>query len=165
MSGGTVTIAVGRRRTGKTTISKKLLSKKPKGMKVMIYDINQEYTDYYNEPFEDFENFMDKIVDMKNTYILIEEATIFFSTRGRCQQMINLLVRARQTGNIIQLNFHSWSSVPNYIKNLIDYVAMFKTNDNIDDVKARIDDPKIIREYERIKASPNQFEFKVVNVY
>ena len=162
---GAVTICIGRRRTGKTTFSKKLLEKKPKKMPVFIYDINNEYNDYYNEPFIDFDKFLDKIVKLKHSYILIEEATIFFNTRSTEQEILNLMVRARHTGNIIQLNFHSFASVPKYIKNLIDFVVIFKTNDNIKDVKDRIEDEKIISIWENIKLSPNPYEMKVCSLY
>jgi predicted AAA+ superfamily ATPase len=164
MSGGIVTICVGRRKTGKTTFSKRLLDKRQKNFPVFIYDINNEYKDYYKEPFVDFDVFLSKIVELRHSYILIEEATIFFNTRGTEQEIINLLVRARHTGNIIQLNFHSFSSVPKYIKNLVDYVVIFKTNDNINDVKARIDDEKILKQWERIKESSNKFEYKVCSM-
>lgn len=164
--GGIVSICVGRRKTGKTTFSKKMLDKKPLKMPVIIYDINQEYKNYYKGDFLDFDIFLDKIVGLRHHYILIEEATIFFNPRGgKIEQMTNLLVRARHTGNIIQLNFHSFASIPKDIKNLIDYVTIFKTNDNINDVKARIDDEKILRVWQKIKDSSNPFEYEVCSIY
>ncbi|NMC99095.1 MAG: hypothetical protein GYA62_05180, partial [Bacteroidales bacterium] len=60
---GIASIIVGRRGCGKTTLSKKLLSARPKAMPVLIYDINKEYTKEYPEPFEDFDLFLIKIGD------------------------------------------------------------------------------------------------------
>src|SRR5512135_2208248 len=107
---GIASICIGKRGCGKTTLSKKLLENRPKGIPVLIYDVNKEYKDYYPEPLIPFQEFLIKLSDesLENTYILIEEATIFFSTHSREQDMIHALTIARHTGNIIQLNFHSF---------------------------------------------------------
>ncbi len=159
---GIVLICVGRRKTGKTTFSKKMLEKSK--LQKVVYDVNNEYQEFYNEPFIDFIPFMEKICDLKNHYILIEEATIFFNPRARVEEMINLLVRARHTKNTIQLNFHSWASVPNNLKDLIDYVVIFKTNDNIDKVKNKIDKIEFLNTWQKIQDSKNPFEFKVISM-
>jgi hypothetical protein len=164
---GLATICIGRRGCGKTTMSKKLLDERPKGMPVIIYDINKEYGSYYSEPFIDFPVFLVKISDekIKKTYILIEEATIFFSTRSRYEEMMNVLVRARHTGNIIQLNFHSFSSVPKNIYHLLDYVIVFKTNDAEKDVTDRFDNPEILQAYKDAIASDDKHFSRVVKLY
>ena len=155
---GIVSICVGKRKTGKTTFSKKMLDLRPKNYPCIIYDVNNEYKDYYNEPFIDFLPFMDKIVNLKGHYILIEEATIFFNPRARVEEMINLLVRARHTKNIIQLNFHSWASVPGNIKDLVDYIHIFKTNDNEEKVKAKVDRSEIIETWKTVCKDKDQFK-------
>lgn len=164
---GLASICIGRRRTGKTTFTKQMLDKRPVGMPVIIYDINKEYGDYYNKPFEDFETFLNRITDesIKKHYIVIEEATIFFDTSSRFEQMKNLLVRARHTGNIIQLNFHSFLSVPKNIYNLLDYVVVFKTNDTIMTVKAKFDNPEVIQAFEEARVSKDEFYKKTVSLY
>ena len=164
---GIASIMIGRRGCGKTTLSKKLLEQRPKGMPVIIYDINNEYQDYYPEPFEDFDVFLVKISgeDVRRHYILIEEATIFFNTQSNFYEMKNVLVRARHTGNIIQLNFHSFASVPKGIYNLLDYVTVFKTNDNEKSVTDRFDHPQVVEAYrEAIKSSDEHF-YKTVKLY
>ena len=90
---GLAYILIGRRKTGKTTLSKEFLKTRAKNMPVMIYDINKEYTTEYPEKFVDFEIFLEKITDesVRNTYILIEEATIFFDTSSRFEEMKNPL--------------------------------------------------------------------------
>jgi len=162
---GLVTVFIGRRGSGKTTLSKKLLDKKPEEMKVMIYDINNEYQDYYKEPFEDWQIFMSKFPDLKNTYLLIEEATIFFDTSDRQEEMKNLLVRARHTQNIIQLNFHSWLSVPKNIFNMCDYVTVFKTNDTIMTVKAKYDYQDLIDVFNEARLSNDGHFHKTISIY
>lgn len=160
---GLAHITVGRRKTGKTTLSKKML--KNCSLPIVVYDINKEYSDFYNKPFQDFEPFLTEIVNLKGHYILIEEATIFFNTVSNFQEMKNLLVRARHTRNIIQLNFHSFKSVPKGIYNLLDYITIFKTNDTFKDVKERFDNPKVLKAFEQVNKSDNPYKFLTVNLY
>jgi hypothetical protein len=136
-------------------------------MPVMIYDINNEYHNYYPEPFEDFDIFLSKISDEKirHTYILIEEATIFFNVFSNTYEMKNVLVRARHTGNIIQLNFHSFASIPKGIYNLLDYVTVFKTQDNLERVISRFDHPGVIAAYNEAIKSNDKYFHKTVALY
>lgn len=164
---GLAFIFIGRRKTGKTTLTKKLLDKRSKNMPCMVYDINKEYGKYYPKPFVDFQVFLEMISDekIKNTYIVIEEATIFFDTSSRFEEMKNILVRARHTGNIIQMNFHSFLSVPKNIFNLLDYCIIFKTNDTIMTVKAKYDNESVISVFEEARQSKDEFFYKTVNLY
>jgi len=164
---GIASIMIGKRGCGKTTLSKQLLDARPKGMPVIVYDINNEYKDYYPEPFQDFDVFLVKISDenVRHTYVLVEEATIFFNVQSNYMEMKNLLVRARHTGNIIQLNFHSFSSTPKGIYNLLDYVTVFKTNDNEKSVTDRFDHPGVVQAYKDAIASPDEHFYRTVNLY
>lgn len=161
---GLAIICVGKRKTGKTTLSKKLLESRPRSMPCVIYDINKEYTSEYPEDFCDFDVFMNKIVDLRGHYILIEEATIFFRAQKHNEEMINLLVRARHTRNTIQLNFHSFKSVPKAIYNLLDYVTIFKTNDTLKDVKDKFDNPEVIKAYIDARDSNNPYFYRTVSI-
>jgi hypothetical protein len=164
---GIASIFIGRRGCGKTTLSKQLLDKRPKQMPVLIYDINNEYKKYYPEDFVDFDIFLLKLTDenVRHTYILIEEATIFFSTHSRFEEMMNILVRARHTGNIIQLNFHSFASVPKNIYHLLDYVVVFKTNDTLKNVEDRFDKPDVIQAFKDAQSSDDKYFNRVVKLY
>lgn len=164
---GLASICVGRRGCGKTTRSKELLNIRPKGMPVIIYDVNQEYTEFYPEPFIDFDVFLIKISDPKvrHTYILIEEATIFFSTASNYEEMRNVLVRARHTGNIIQMNFHSFRSVPKNIYELLDYVVVFKTNDSEKSVTDKFDNPSVIKAFKDAQNSEDKYFNRTVSLY
>jgi hypothetical protein len=161
---GLAFICVGRRKTGKTTLSKKLLSSRKFEIPCIVYDINNEYKEFYNEKFEDFDIFLKKIVTLRGYYILIEEATIFFHNTSSSAEMKNLLVRARHTGNIIQLNFHSFSSVPREIYSLLDYVTVFKTNDS-EKMLERFDSPKLLSAFNKVRESKNPFENLTVDLY
>jgi hypothetical protein len=167
MPGGIASICIGKRGCGKTTLSKQLLDIRPRGMPCIIYDVNNEYKDYYPEEFEDFDVFLIKISgeDVRRHYILIEEATIFFNTQSNYFEMKNLLVRARHTGNIIQLNFHSFASVPKGIYNLLDYVTVFKTNDTLKNVTDRFDNPGVVQAYKDAINSEDQYFHRTVNLF
>lgn len=164
---GIASICIGKRGCGKTTYSKQMLDNRPKAMPVLIYDINKEYLDYYPEEFVDFDVFLMMLSgeDIRKTYIIIEEATIFFSTRSRFEEMMNVLVRARHTGNIIQLNFHSFSSVPKNIYHLLDYVIVFKTNDTSKDITDRFDNPKVLQTAFKARDSDDPHYYEVVKLY
>jgi hypothetical protein len=164
---GLRSICIGRSGCGKTTLTKEMLSRRPKGMPVMVYDINNEYQDVYPAPFEDFDIFLARLSgeEIKHHFLIIEEATIFFSTHSNYMDMKNVLVRARHTGNIIQLNFHSFSSIPKGIYNLLDYVIVFKTNDNEDSIKGRFDNPKVLEAAQEAKESSDIHFYKVVKLY
>lgn len=164
---GIASICIGKRGCGKTTISKKLLENRPKNMPCIIYDINNEYKLYYPADFVEFDIFLNMIADenVRHTYILIEEATIFFSTHSRFEEMMNVLVRARHTGNIIQLNFHSFSSVPKNIYHLLDYVIVFKTNDTLKNVEDRFDKPDIIQAFKDAQSSDDKHFNRTIKLY
>lgn len=162
--GGIAYILVGKTGTGKSTLSKQLLLERPDNMPVKVYDINKEYTEYYNEPFKEWEVFLDEITEVEGHYILIEEATIFFDTSSRFEQMKNVLVRKRHTHNIIQLNFHSFLSVPKNIYNLLNYITVFKTNDTIMTIKQKYDNPKLIDAFLESRKSQNPFFHKTISI-
>jgi hypothetical protein len=164
---GIASIAIGKRGCGKTTYSKALLESRPRKMPVLIYDVNGEYPEYCPAGAEDFQVFLSRIADenVKHTYILIEEATIFFSTHSRFEEMMYVLVLARHSHNIIQLNFHSFGSVPKNIYTLLDYVTVFKTNDSEKSVLDRFDQPQVLQAFYAARASKDVHFYQTVKLY
>jgi hypothetical protein len=166
MAGGIRSICIGQSGCGKTTFTKDLLNRRPKDMKCMIYDVNKEYGEYYNEPLDDFDVFLIKICaeDTRHTFIVCEEATIFFNTQTHSKEMTDLLVRARHTGNIIQLNFHSFGTIPKGIYSLLNFVIVFKTQDSLKSVRERFDHPKVLQAYDEARASEDIHFHKIVKI-
>lgn len=116
-----------------------------------VYDINKEYENILM-PSLDIDEFTEKVQNKKNSIIIFEEATIFFSNKGRNKLIINLLVRKRHTKNIIILVFHSLRTVPINILELIDYIHLFATNDNPKLIEEKFSQyPAIINQYFDIK--------------
>lgn len=163
---GLVFCAIGKRGTGKTTFTKKMLDDKPSSVLIEIYDVNDEYHEYQDKKeLEEMSVFLAKAKESKGTFTVFEEATIFFTPRGGADiDMRNLLVRARHRKNIIQLNFHSFNTVPKDIKNMLNFVAIFKTLDNEDDVKNRFDNPKVLQSWQRVQKHKNIHYYEVVNL-
>lgn len=127
---------IGMTGTGKTTEAKKQLAifaDRPK----LIYDVNGEYTKGAKLPT--MEDFMKACKKATNSVLLFEEATMFFSARGRSADMVDLLVRKRHTNNVIIMNFHSFRTIPTYIIEMIDYMYIKRTNDTEKRVRDKFD--------------------------
>lgn len=123
-------IIVGNTGRGKSTSARKLLhNAKNAGKKIIVYDPNAEYKEFYSSDFLSVSAFMDKVKNEKNAFILFEEATIFFSNRGYNDILVDLLVRKRHSNNEIVLLFHSLRSIPTYILELCNFLILYKTTD------------------------------------
>ena len=164
---------VGRPRAGKSTKSVDLLNEfvaNGRGRDIICYDINGEYKRYYNYPFLDYDVFIKQFdyknkQELKNKIILIEEATIFFSTRSEEKILKSLLVRKAHTHNVIILNFHAFNLIPRYVFDLSNYVIIFKTNDTLDSVKSKITNPKFISIFNEVNSHPDLHFNKTFNLY
>ena len=159
---------VGATGTGKTTQTKKLIESikvKDKKRKIYIYDVNKEFTEYYSSNFVGFDEFSLLIKGLKNSLIVVEEASIFFETRQTNEIIKELLIKKRHDNNNIILNFHSFAMIPNYIFHLTDYVTVFKTNDSINKIKSKFDNEKLLFAVDEIKKSTDKYVNLVVKLY
>lgn len=120
-------IIVGKTGAGKTSYAKNILSTLKR--RSFIYDINNEYKMFYNAPFVPFNEFLANIMPVKNSVILIEEASIFLRHNNVKENLINKICRKRHENNFYILNFHSLRKIPIYIFDFCDYLTLFKTND------------------------------------
>ena len=146
-------IIVGHTGRGKSAFSKKLIEQLKRSHPALIYDVNNEYGVGH---LPDWDEFLELAADEKQTrqrLILFEEATIFFSS-AKSKLMTSILVRKRHTKNIPVLLFHSLADVPPYILRFVDFLILFKTNDNPGAIydKFKYND-QLIGAYERVKAS------------
>lgn len=133
-------IIVGAKGTGKTTQTKEII--RAANLPALIYDVNNEYG---NNPLPDIDTFLIQAAKMKNATIVFEEATIFFSAKGRSEKLIEILVRSRHNRTLTVLNFHSLRSVPTYILELTNYLILKATNDNPGAVETKYKDfPEVI---------------------
>lgn len=157
-------IIVGGTGRGKTTFVKKMLSQVDKS-RIEIYDVNNEYKEFYDKDFTDFETFMNRVKDLKNKIVVFEEATIFFNNRGCDKILTDMLVRKRHTNNYVVLNFHSIRAIPKYVYDLVNYVTIFKTNDSLKKVEESFDLEIFTNTFKEVKDSQNFHYHKTISLY
>lgn len=162
MSGKAI-ICVGGTGKGKTTFVKSRLRKVNKNA-IHLYDVNNEYTEFYKGKFTTFETFTEKAAKITNAVIVFEESTIFFSHTGSSQTIREILVRKRHTQNTIIFVFHSLRQIPRFIIDMCNYMVIFKTNDNAELVEKRFDNEVITSAYNRVKENKDDHFFEVVNL-
>jgi len=125
-------IIVGATNTGKSHFVKNLLRKAKSKTAYFIYDVNNEYKEFFPYPFIGFTEFIKKATRIERSIMVFEEATIFFNNRSTNEYLYEILVRKKHTGNCVFLLFHSMRSVPRYIYETSNYITIFKTNDSPD---------------------------------
>jgi len=157
---------VGKKKAGKTTLTAALI-KRFSRPSTYIYDINNEYTrkfnlknDYTGEINTD--KFLQKVSQVKNSLIVFEEETSYFSSKGREAQLVDIISRSRHTNNVVILIFHSIADFPRYIYTFTDYIGLFKTNDFRSSLDQKLrKNEYFISIYDRVRYNTNQnyFEF------
>lgn len=157
---------VGKKKAGKTTLTAALI-KRFSRPSTYIYDINNEYTrkfnlknDYTGEINTD--KFLSKVAQVKNSLIVFEEATSYFSSKGREAQLVDIISRSRHTNNVVILIFHSIADFPRYIYTFTDYIGLFKTNDFRSSLDQKLrKNEYFISIYDRVRYNTDQnyFEF------
>jgi SpoVK/Ycf46/Vps4 family AAA+-type ATPase len=154
-----VILLCGGKGTGKTTKVKELL--KEANLPAFIYDVNNEYSE---APLPDIQSFLDQAVKKKNCAIVFEEATIFFSSKGRSEELLNILVRSRHNKTFCILVFHSLRSIPVYILELSNYLILKYTADNKTAVEAKYKDfPELINIFEEVQIqSESNFHYSEI---
>lgn len=141
---------VGATGSGKTYFTKSLIKNANKNS-LLIFDVNDEYKDFYPYPFNpDMDVFLCKAEKVQNAIILIEDATSFFAVQGRSDKLIKILVAKRHTKNTIILLFHSWGDVPTYLYRKCTEVVIFKTLDG-DKQVLKVGNEQIFNAWKRVQ--------------
>jgi len=124
-------VLVGEQGRGKSTEAQKIITEF--GNKdLFVYDINNDYGKFKNNKIKglpNMEQFLNICESVKNSVIVFEESTIFFSNKGRSDIIVNLLVRNFHTKNVIVFLFHSVRSIPVEIMDFVQFIKFFHTND------------------------------------
>lgn len=157
-------INVGNTGTGKTTETKNILNEF-KNKPVFIYDVNKEFTEFYNGVFLRFKDFLKQAVLKENTVIVFEEATIFFKHNGSSDMIGEMLVRKRHTQNVFIFNFHALHQVPIFILDFANYVILRKTNDVPSLIQKKFESfDKIYNSFLILQNSQNKFEKQFIKL-
>lgn len=161
-------IFVGAPGAGKSTLMK-ALTRNVARERLHVYDVNNEYglNDYADLP--DMKDFLKEMIDVKKSVIIFEDATPFFSNRGRSEMMTKLLALKRHRKNVIFLAFHSIRAIPFYIYDLMIPGGIFvlKTNDSRELVDKRI--PGLLEAFDFVQNNkptqyPKHINFKYVQL-
>lgn len=150
--------------SGKTTKTKEVISifkgKKP----FYIYDIDAEYLEFYRAPYEPLEKFYQKVLKLKNSVIVFEEARLFFGHHNAESELLELIITARRRGNIIIFNFHQLRQIPIVILGYCNFLIVKKTT--MDSV-TRFEQAgmfEIVTAHEKSKISKNYYHTETVNL-
>ncbi len=152
---------VGRRGEGKSTFVKSIVNRFLSNRVKYIFDFQNEYNDVcknfdFRDTSKDFDNFVNSIVDVQNSVVIFDEATIFFSHQKRTQNILKYLVSSRHNNNVTFFCFHSLRRVPLEILDFTNYMCIFRTNDLISNIKKKYQETPIIWEgYESVMNNKN----------
>lgn len=169
---GMVIIIVGARGSGKSTIAKRLCAHVHPD-RLYVYDAQGEYNtgDYDRLPHKD--DFLTDVAGDRKTgelgvadsFIIFEEATVFFSNRGRDEKLTDFMVGARHDRNVIVLLFHSIRTIPLYVMDMANYAYVLQTNDLPDTIKRHeILYPTWLRVMKRPKSSYPNITYEIVSL-
>lgn len=166
---GNSIIITGGTGTGKSTYVKKLLSK-VNPSRIILFDLNNEYPKNYSidnfnySSFNAIDNFCEVACTAKNSVIVFEEATVFFSNRGNNQKIISMLISKRHKKNILIFIFHSLRSIPRYIFDYSNKLILFKTNDSFEVVKSKFNHTDLEAAFKEVQRG-RQFFNSTVKIY
>ena len=96
-----------------------------------------------------------------NTWLLIEEATIFFNGRST-EELREILVSKRHRGHNIIFLFHTIGTVPPFILDMADYICLYRTGDTLATVKKKRD--KLIPYFVKLQRMPKYSRFLIKNI-
>jgi ABC-type dipeptide/oligopeptide/nickel transport system ATPase component len=122
-------LIIGGTGSGKTTLVQSKLQLL-KNHKKFIFDIQGQYKNFDNTEYNNFKNFIEKIDSVKNSAIVVEEATAFLKHHAVGAKFIEIILSKRHRNNIFFLCFHSLRSVPIDILDFTDYIFLKKTKEN-----------------------------------
>lgn len=153
-------LVVGMTDTGKSTYIKNLLKTVPNKKSLLIYDINNEYSEFIEgKRILDFKEFALLASVVKNSIIVFEEATIFLDGRFKTDLLVQkVLTLKKHRKNYIFLVFHSLADVPGYVYRLSNYLTLFKTNDLSDITAKQLKDYRLKNYIEKLRQSSNIHE-------
>ena len=154
-------VVVGKQHVGKTTFVEQSLVLpfvEKNGLDDLhIYDVQKDWAAYYRKPKVHFEDFILQVKDLKNSMIVFEEATLFFKHQSKSEKYITeMLVDLFHSGNMIILNFHTFRKVPHYVADLTQYFTIFKTDDTVEVIEDKFDNPKITAAFLQVQQNTDE---------
>lgn len=97
--------------------------------------------------------FIDIVKTKRNTICVFEEATAFLEGKTK-EEIREIMISRKHTGNTLIFVFHSINACPPRIVELSDYFVMYRTNDNFKIVKNKY--PYLLSFFSKLRHSKNQ---------
>ena len=157
---GKVIIVVGARGNGKSHFTKKH-TRHVHETRFHVYDVQGEYYADDNEPLPDMDSFLSDMLLQRESTMVFEEATVFFSNKGCNAKIKHLCVSARHDHNTIYLLFHSIRAIPIELYELTDYVVIFNTLDIEEIVKKK--HSFLYKSWLKVRGVPRKYEIVKLN--
>ena len=150
-------LMIGGTGSGKTTLVQGKLKLLPSHKK-FIFDIQGQYKNFDNTDYGSFKNFVSKIEVVKNSAIVVEEATAFLKHHGVGAKFIEIILSKRHRNNVFFLCFHSLRSVPIDILDFTDYIFLKKTKENPTLLFTKFKEyPEILQAVNCVRNSQNKY--------
>lgn len=162
---GRLFISVGLTGTGKTFTAKEVIKRAK--MPVYAFDVNNEYTDLTckRKLESNFTKFMEGVNLVTGWFVLIDEASIFFSQGTKDEMMRNLCGRKRHTKNAIYLNFLSFRQIPLELLDICDILIIKKTGNSNKYMRTRFkDDEDIYKAWVECMKSKDKYCTKILDL-
>lgn len=129
---------VGGTHRGKSTFIKNRIKGKPH----LVNDIKGEYKGFKrfwpSKPREEFCEIVSEKV--KNTIVVMEEASFYLSNRHYSTLAEQILVNKWESKNHFFLVYHSIRKIPLFVYDYLDGMVLFKTNDQLYHIKKHPDE-------------------------
>ncbi len=127
---GVATIVLGQQGAGKSPLVKEFANNS--GMKnIIVFDPNREYDKNKYTVFYDFKTFKKYMTEIKNSFIIFEEASVFLSSFSDIE-LKQMLVGVEHNRNVIFFLFHGLRYVPPYLTDLVRFHILLPTRDTLE---------------------------------
>lgn len=148
-------VIIGMTGEGKSEIVKSMIA----GVPCFAFDVQDEYKDLSLNPADTRarhtelleKKFVKQALQRINSVIVFEEATGFFEGR-LLPEVRRLILSKRHKNNTLIFCFHSISAVPPRLMQMTNFVVLFKTGDELYQVKEKF--PSLLSYFEQVKTLP-----------
>ena len=147
-----VILVVGQKKSGKTTLTKRIAKRilsAPGAPSLYVWDRNREWG---ARSLPSVREFSDMVTGFRNRLVIIEDATIHFGDDAMSKKLREALVTCRHDRNTFILLFHSLRSVPLWILEQVDGIALLSTKDMPGTVRRKYGTfPELVEAFERLR--------------
>lgn len=171
---------IGKRRTGKTTLGRKLIEKSPH-KKIILVDTfeHPDYSDFKTITTQELSRVkrgrvrvlyrsdadLDAVNEHSNNSLIVFEDCTKYIYGDLTSAIRGIVFDSKQKKNDVLLMYHGFSFIPPKILSNLNYITLFKIGENIDRYKSKIPNYEILlKAHKEIQASSNPYINKTFQV-